>query len=245
MDQICDEFKELMSGRIHLLFVEDDVGILSIYQSLFYSKSFLLDTAITYNEALNKTSTHHHKLHCVISDINLGGAHGGINLLALPQNHNRFFVMVSGLKTMELASLAIKSGAQYVFDKSFDSLDRMRDEVSSLAALSFVLRGVTGDHAKLFHALRSQVVEKVSDWAKILGMSERNLERSIEQIVHLSPKKTLALYYAVYMLLSHCEGVAMTPRLQQCTAKMDYMRACVQIVLQHSKADFKNYFAIG
>jgi hypothetical protein len=70
-----------------------------------------------------------------------------------------YVVIVSALGSMEDAATAMISGAQGVFDKDPESLERMFETVCKVATAGFVLRGKGSDYLSTFLLLANPAIQ--------------------------------------------------------------------------------------
>jgi CheY-like chemotaxis protein len=190
-----DRFK----GCINLLVVDDYPEMGKVIVDLFSSPLFkpvLAPSAAKAKEMIAKTDP----WHCWILDIALEEEDSGLQLLA-EYSYFPFVVMLSGIRSMNVASRAMQLGAFKVYDKDPDLFANLHEDVCALAALSYILRGAGTKYLSLFLHLLQSDIDTTETWAKKACLTVRQLERICSMHSHLTPRFIPSLFYTLRMLL--------------------------------------------
>ena len=188
-----------LKSSINLLIVDDFPVMQKSIVELFSSPLFNISTAASACEA--RTSINSNKLwHCWVLDISMEEKYSGINLLSEYQ-HYPFAVILSGLRSMSVASRAMELGAYKVFDKDPQLLPVLHKEVCKLSAISFILNGAGTKYLSLFSLLSQMRLDSAEAWASNAFMTVRQLERICSMHSHLTPRFLIPLYYTLELLL--------------------------------------------
>jgi ActR/RegA family two-component response regulator len=186
--------------KVNLLIVDDDQLILKALTARFDSPLFQITTAENYNDACLKIAQPGTHWHCWILDIDLGDEHNGFDIVKLfPDFH--FVIVLSGLRSMHLASEAIARGAMYVFDKNPDLFERLHDAVCKVAALGYLLHGNSSHAMNHFLLLERSVMTSIDEWAAKACVDVRHLQRICEARTGAGARNALSMYYGLYSLL--------------------------------------------
>jgi CheY-like chemotaxis protein len=188
-----------LKGSINLLIVDDFPVMQKSIVDLFSSPLFKISTAASACEA--RTSINSNKLwHCWVLDISMEEKYSGINLLSEYQQYP-FAVILSGLRSMSVASRAMELGAYKVFDKDPQLLPVLHKEVCKLSAISYILNGAGTKYLSLFSLLAQIKIDSTETWASNAFMTVRQLERICSMHSHLTPRFLIPLYYTLELLL--------------------------------------------
>lgn len=194
-----DCLADVLKQSINLLVVDDYPVICNAIVDLFSSPLFNTSTAASAREA-RALIAQKKTWHCWVLDISLEEEYSGINLLAdYPQYP--FVIMLSGMRSMSIASRAMQLGAYKVFDKDPQFLPVLHADVCRLAALSYVLRGSGTKYLSLFSLLAQMNIDSAETWAKRACMTVRQLERICSLHSHLTPRFIIPFYYTLQHLL--------------------------------------------
>lgn len=192
----CDIFK----NKVNLLVIDDEPLILDAVIGIFSSPLFNITTGSTLQEAykiINKTEV---PWHCWILDINIEREEDGFEILKKYPKFP-FAIMLSGLRSMTIASKAMQCGAIGVFDKEPASLDLLYDGVRKIASLGFLLGGKGSQYLQHFQLLMTNQIKNPEEWANLACISVRQLERICAIQSSLSPRLALSLFYTLYCFL--------------------------------------------
>ncbi|MBN1757669.1 MAG: response regulator [Chitinispirillaceae bacterium] len=190
---------DVLKSSINLLVVDDYPSMRSAIVELFSSPLFNICTASSAEEA--RICIAQKKIwHSWVLDISLEEKYSGINLLAeYPQYP--FAVILSGLRSMRVASRAMELGAFKVYDKDPQLLPVLHSDVCKLAALSFILNGAGTKYLPLFSLLSQGTIDSADTWASNACITVRQLERICSIHSHLTPRFIIPLYYTLNLLL--------------------------------------------
>ena len=125
---------DLLESRINLLVVDDYPVMRNAIVDLFSSPLFNISTASSAEEA-RETIARKKEWHSWVLDISLEEQYSGIELLAEYPNYP-FTVVLSGLRSMSVASRAMELGAYKVYDKDPKRLPELHGDLCKLAAIS-------------------------------------------------------------------------------------------------------------
>jgi len=187
--------------KINLLVVDDDPYLLSSLVDLFSSPAFNVVSAATLDHARAVQSKVKGGWHCWVLDIDLGMGGSGLGLIKENPGYP-FALVLSGLRSMSVASEALALGALKAFDKDPRSLDALFAEVCEVAAMGFVLRGKQTKNLPVFMLLRDPSVRTVNDWAEKAHITMRQLARICEAHQSIHAREYIALYNTCLHFLS-------------------------------------------
>jgi CheY-like chemotaxis protein len=227
---LFDQFK----GCINLLVVDDYPDMGTILTDLFSSPLFkptLATSAARAREIISKTDP----WHCWILDIALEEEDSGLQILS-ENPHFPFVVMLSGIKSMNVASHAMQLGAFKVYDKEPDLLPRLHQDVCSLAAISYILRGAGTKYLSLFMHLVQSEIDSTETWANKACLTVRQLERICSMHSHLTPRFIPSLFYTLRLLLLAERDMT----LPSATRTNRQVQQHVDFVLKHLDTIIKN-----
>ncbi|MBN1576035.1 MAG: response regulator [Chitinispirillaceae bacterium] len=218
---------DIFKKSINLLVVEDYAVMGNVIVELFSSplfKSTLASSAEQAREIIAKTT----RWHCWVLDIAMEEEESGLKLLS---EHPQFpfVVMLSGIRSMNIASRAMQLGAFKVFDKDPHLLPALRKEVCTLAALAYILQGAGTKYFSLFYHLAQSAIDSTETWANKACLTVRQLERICSLHSHLTPRFIPSLFYTLELLLQ-CDADAAIPA----SLKNDLpLRQHVEFVVKH------------
>jgi DNA-binding NarL/FixJ family response regulator len=190
-----------MEKRINLLIVDDFPLIRNALIELFASPLFNTVLASSEKEAreiIPAVAT----WHAWILDIAMENDESGLKLLADNQ-HFPFIIMLSGIRSMNVSSRAMQLGAYKVFDKDPSLLSDMHDDVCSMAALAYILKGAGTKYFSLFKLLLNKKIAGAEAWAQAACLTKRQLERVCSLHLDLTPRFIVPLYHTIRFLLQH------------------------------------------
>jgi CheY-like chemotaxis protein len=222
------------NGCINLLVVDDYPEMGQVLVDIFSSPLFkptLVASANRAREVITKTDP----WHCWILDIALEEEDSGLQLLAENPNFP-YIIMLSGIRSMNIASRAMQLGAFKVFDKEPDLFPKLHHDVCGLAALSYILSGTGTKYLSLFLHLMNSDIDSTETWAKKACLTIRQLERICSMHSHLTPRFIPSLFYTLRMLL-HVEKDLMIPPAFQIN---DQLVQHVEFVIKHLEVFVKN-----
>lgn len=209
MSQIDNTIFDFFNKKINILTVDDEPVILDAVTGIFSSPLFNIAIGSTVREAFRIISKSEDPWHCWILDINIEKEGDGFDILKKYPNFP-FAIMLSGLRSMTIASDAMKYGAIGVFDKDPASLDLLHDGVCKVASLGFILGGKGGQYLEHFQLLMTNHIKNPEEWANLACISIRQLERVCTIHSSLTPRFIISLYYTLYFSLTdgspHSEG---------------------------------------
>ena len=202
MEQLKEQvghLSEVFQKSVNLLIVDDYPIMCNAIVDLFSSPLFNIDTAASAREA--RTVIARKKTwHCWILDISLEEEHSGIDLLSENPQYP-FAIMLSGMRSMSIASKAMQVGAYKVFDKDPQLLPVLHSDVCNLAAMSYVLNGTGTKYFSLFFLLAQMNIDSAETWANNACMTVRQLERICSLHSHLTPRFIIPFFYTLKLLL--------------------------------------------
>lgn len=201
MPKIPQNVLSLFPEKVNLLIVDDDPVVLDAVTALFSSPLFNITTASTLKHAFSIINSSQKPWHCWILDIALEEETDGFKILETYQQFP-FTVMLSGLRSMTTASLALQHGAMKVFDKNPASLDLLFDEVCKASALGYILDGKATQYLSNYILLKENSFANSDEWANCACITVRQLERICAMHSSMTPRYVLSLYYSLYFLLS-------------------------------------------
>ena len=201
MSQIQNNILDVFAKKINLLVIDDEPVILDAVTGIFSSPLFNIVTGSTIKEAFKIINEAQEPWHCWILDINIEKEGDGFDILKKHPNFP-FAIMLSGLRSMTIASDAMKYGAIGVFDKDPASLDLLFDGVCKVASLGFVLGGNGGQYLQHFILLMTNHIKNPEEWARLACISVRQLERVCAIHSTLTPRFIISLYYTLYFSLT-------------------------------------------
>lgn len=190
-----------LSGRIHLLIVEDDETLLSALEGIFSGPSMTMTLATTINEARNAIAVRGNTWHCWIIDLCLGGKKNAGMALIEEHNDFPFAIVYSGIGSMESASHAIQMGAEAVIDKGGGSIAKLIREVCEVAPLAMLCKGKISKNKEVLFLLKSNLIRLPKDWAEMSGMSLRQIENISLMHTGMQPSFVIPFYYGLRSLL--------------------------------------------
>lgn len=215
MQQVIKRFARLadvLKNNINILIVDDYPEMRTAIVELFPSPLFTIHTASSAEEArdvIARTPI----WHSWVLDISLEEKFSGIDLLA-EYPHYPFAVVLSGLRSMSVASRAKELGAYKVYDKEPSLLPELHGDLCKLAALSFILKGSGTKYLSLFSLLGQNTIDSADAWASSACITIRQLERICSIHSHLTPRFILPLYYTLELLLQEEQPYAPTERFR-------------------------------
>src|SRR5271168_99488 len=155
--------KETGRDLAHILVVDDERSICELLEITFRKEGYRVEVAHSVEAARRKLESQIFDI--VISDIRMPGA-GGVDLLKFTKeiSPNSFFLLITGVPTIETAIAAINSGADRYVIKDHELVDQLRRAVHEVS-----------------ESLR---------WKKEAGYLRRELRRltGLDNIIGQSPK---------------------------------------------------------
>ncbi len=155
--------KEARAEAVHILVVDDERSICELLEITFRKDGHRVEVAASVEAATRKLESQIFDI--VISDIRMPGA-GGVELLKFTKEvaPDCFFLLITGVPTLETAIAAINSGADRYVIKDHELVDQLRRAVHGVA-----------DSLK---------------WKKEAGYLKRELRRltGLDNIIGQSPK---------------------------------------------------------
>jgi hypothetical protein len=233
MKELILKAQEHFRNKVNLLLVDDDRHILSSLERNFTSPAFKVAAIDTYNDAQQAVGRKNRDpWHCWVLDVDLGEGKTGIDVMKADSRFP-FVLILSGLQSMRVASEAVKQGALAVFDKDPDSLERLYNETCKIAALGYLLGGTHTQYLSTYRLLCDAVLTTPEQWAEKACVSLRQLHRICDIHPVTTPRSTLALYYALYLLLwkgkEHISD-ALPPGIKP--GQIEYFSYCIEYCLK-------------
>lgn len=199
-ENCCLELFGVFKGRFNVLFVDDNQDILDSIPNLFTSPLISMQTASSKKQAIEKISKTP-QWHCWILDISLEEDDSGLKFLTL-YPHFPFVVILSGMRSMTVASNAISMGALKVFDKNPVMFESFISDICKISALGYILSGKTSKYFDLFYLLCTNNFSNTEEWAEKACITSRQLERICADHSLLTPRLIVPFYNSIAYLLS-------------------------------------------
>src|ERR1700740_1915141 len=117
--------KETVKEMAHILVVDDERSICELLEITFRKEGHRVEVAHSVEAAKRKLESQIFDI--IISDIRMPGA-GGVDLLKFAKEiaPGSFFLLITGVPTIETAIAAINSGADRYVIKDHDLVDQLR-----------------------------------------------------------------------------------------------------------------------
>ena len=227
MPKIDNTILDFFNKKINILAIDDERVILDAVTGIFSSPLFNIITGSTVKQAFKIINETKEPWHCWILDINIGREGDGFDILKKYPNFP-FAVMLSGLRSMTIASDAMKYGAIGVFDKDPESLDLLFDGICKVASLGFILGGKGGQYLENFQLLMTNHIKNPEGWANLACISIRQLERICAIHSTLTPRFLISLYYTLYSSL--IDG---SPASEESDGNSDFFQSHIQFFNKH------------
>lgn len=201
MDPSIPALVDLFRKKINLLILDDDEIIRESVVQMFSSPLFNTVSAGSLDQALTTIGSTLNGWHCLIVDLDLGDVASGLTLFRKFPGYP-FSIVLSGLRSMTMATEAMHLGACAIVDKDPSVLEQLYSQVLKTTALGFLLNGRSSPDLDTFRFLLDPAVDSVDAWADRSGVTTRKLYRICETYPPLTPHYAIALYRSIYFLLS-------------------------------------------
>jgi two-component system response regulator PilR (NtrC family) len=124
--------KEAQSDLVHILVVDDERSICELLEITFRKEGHRVEVANSVEAAKRKLESQIFDI--IISDVRMPGA-TGVDLLKFTKeiSPNSFFLLITGVPTVETAIAAINSGADRYVIKDHELVDQLRRAVKEVA----------------------------------------------------------------------------------------------------------------
>ena len=124
--------KETQNELVHILVVDDERSICELLEITFRKEGYRVEVAHNVDAAKRKLESQIFDI--VISDVRMPGA-TGVDLLKFTKeiSPNSFFLLITGVPTVETAIAAINSGADRYVIKDHELVDQLRRAVREVA----------------------------------------------------------------------------------------------------------------
>ena len=124
--------KETLSDLVHILVVDDERSICELLEITFRKEGHRVEVAHSVEAAKRKLESQIFDI--IISDIRMPGA-GGVDLLKFTKEiaPDSFFLLITGVPTIETAIAAINSGADRYVIKDHELVDQLRRAVHEVS----------------------------------------------------------------------------------------------------------------
>jgi two-component system response regulator PilR (NtrC family) len=124
--------KEVPSDLVHILVVDDERSICELLEITFRKEGHRVEVAHSVDAAKRKLESQIFDI--IISDVRMPGA-TGVDLLKFTKeiSPNTFFLLITGVPTVETAIAAINSGADRYVIKDHELVDQLRRAVKEVA----------------------------------------------------------------------------------------------------------------
>ena len=124
--------KETLSDLVHILVVDDERSICELLEITFRKEGHRVEVAHSVEAAKRKLESQIFDI--IISDVRMPGA-TGVDLLKFTKeiSPNSFFLLITGVPTVETAIAAINSGADRYVIKDHELVDQLRRAVKEVA----------------------------------------------------------------------------------------------------------------
>ena len=224
--------KKTFRNSIQLLCIEMNAELCRFLQNtVFTSSLFTIETESSSNNLNKVLSSSIH--HCWLLDLTSSNNKNRLHDVLVEK---RYPFCVALVVTIEDAIRAAKAGAYWCYDKNDIAVDKLNlfiNDVCSLAALSFLLRGHAVSNG-CFIKLVTHFVETPEEWARENFFSFRTLFNLCKISSGMSPKYFLSLYHAIRFTLlcdclseNHAEYTSITKNMVQ---HAFFYRKCMEFV---------------
>jgi two-component system response regulator PilR (NtrC family) len=124
--------KEVQSDLVHILVVDDERSICELLEITFRKEGHRVEVAHSVDAAKRKLESQIFDI--IISDVRMPGA-TGVDLLKFSKeiSPNSFFLLITGVPTVETAIAAINSGADRYVIKDHELVDQLRRAVKEVS----------------------------------------------------------------------------------------------------------------
>jgi len=124
--------KEVQSDLVHILVVDDERSICELLEITFRKEGHRVEVANSVEAAKRKLESQIFDI--IISDVRMPGA-TGVDLLKFTKeiSPNSFFLLITGVPTVETAIAAINSGADRYVIKDHELVDQLRRAVKEVS----------------------------------------------------------------------------------------------------------------
>ncbi len=124
--------KETLSDLVHILVVDDERSICELLEITFRKEGHRVEVAHSVEAAKRKLESQIFDI--IISDVRMPGA-TGVDLLKFTKeiSPNSFFLLITGVPTVETAIAAINSGADRYVIKDHELVDQLRRAVKEVS----------------------------------------------------------------------------------------------------------------
>lgn len=204
MNPLLKEAYTFFQKMVNVLIVDNDEQILELLKAMFASPVFNFVSSSSLSSAMEFIEKSQIRWHCWILDIDLASEDNGLSILSKNSGFP-FSIILSGLRSMSIATDAMKLGARAVVDKDPLGLRRLYTEVCQTAALAFVLHGKQTPFLNSFLHLQNKNVVSLEDWAEISATPVRQIQRMCGLHNSLTPHYAIALYRTIFFLLWHSD----------------------------------------
>ncbi len=212
MDTTIPALVDLFRKKINLLILDDDEIIRESVVQMFSSPLFNTVSAGSLDLALNAIGSTLSGWHCLVVDLDLGEMSSGLTIFRKFSGYP-FAIVLSGLRSMTIATEAMHLGACAIVDKDPSVLEQLYSKVLKTTALGFLLNGRSSPDLDTFRLLQDPAVDSVDAWADRSRITTRKLYRICETYPPLTPYYALALYRTIYYLLGLTENIAVRHHL--------------------------------
>lgn len=229
----------LLRERINLLIVEDNEMMANSLLNLFSSPIFKPVIATSTIEAKNLLQQR--SWHCWILDVALEEKESGLQLISENPNYP-YIIVLSGIKSMNIASKAMRLGAFKVYDKKPSMLKDLYEDVCTLSSLSFLLNCKGTKYFSLFLILSQMIIKTAEEWANQAYITVRQLERICVSNSNIKPKDVLPLFYTFKIILM-LDSTNSIEQLFPAKEFKKYITHCVDIVIKNIDTTYKDIFS--
>ncbi|MCX7725700.1 MAG: hypothetical protein N2053_02495 [Chitinispirillaceae bacterium] len=227
--------QELLREKINLLIVEDNEMMGKSLLNLFSSPLFKPVIATSICEA--KGLLPQKNWHSWILDVALEEKESGLKLISENPNYP-YIVVLSGIKSMSIASKAMRLGAFKVYDKKPSMLKDLYEDVCTLSTLAFLLKCKGTKYFSLFLVLSQMIIETAEKWAHQAFLTVRQLERICTSNSNLKPKDVLPLFYTFRFLLMS-DSTSSVKQLLPTKESREFIAHCVDFVAKNIDTVYK------
>ena len=246
-DTPLGKLRELFSGHINLLCIDDDEPLCNLLCEEFFRSPIFHKKWVTAYDSARQAILGKVPYHCWLLDLTIDQHNDGLQLLQLKKNYP-YCIVISGARAMTDATAAIKNGAYGAYDKT--SVFTMNpncfiSEVCALSALSFLLKTRNPTRFEIYKILLSEFIRTPQEWINKSCTNECTLRKSTKDNSNLSPKQFLCMFNALYsVLMSDClmdsfpDFVKFRDILQH---HFDYYAACAEFVVSHMENVFNHF----
>jgi hypothetical protein len=247
-DSKLEKIREMFTGSINLLCIEDNVELSSLLCEDFLKSPILRNKIVNSVESAKTAIFSKVRYHCWILDLTLERHNDALELLKIRRNFP-FCIVLSGSRSLSDATMAIREGAYGAYDKMLLFTGNPHvfiEEICSLAVLSFLFNAKIPDRSDLFFLLLKNHIETPEDWSLAYCLNERSIRDVCEENSGLTAKQFLPFFHVLKaVILSDCviDGMkGAEEAYNKLELKKSFYEQCAEFVLYHIDTVFYSKF---